>query len=189
MTLGKVVVKLDGLRRSLDSGLKAVLRRKDTDYSEPVVIVGDSGVCMGVIRIGRDRTVKAHERFCESFFGKTVEVISPAKVVFKRLRAVGAALPELFQLAAGQLWQKHLEDFVRERVFQRQDVRKRFIYRCRPDGCILTDTKQLHRDAQTLTGLLDTAIENEIHVKIAADTDRVDNILAEREDRTCRTHD
>src|SRR5678815_588878 len=86
-----------------------------------------------VFRVRGDRTVKTDEGFCESFFGKSVEVIAAAEIVLERLRNFGAALCKLLKLAARQLRKQDLDHFIRKSVFERQNIRQSLIDRGRPD--------------------------------------------------------
>ena len=113
MSFGQIVVELDGFRGGLDRGLKAILRRKHADDAEPVVIIRDPRVSECIVGIGRDRAMKADERFRKTLFRRCIEVVPSAEIVLERFRHLGAAFCKIFKLTPGELRKQHLDDLVR----------------------------------------------------------------------------
>jgi hypothetical protein len=65
----KLRIKLRRCRRSLDRGAKTFDRRQNADNAEPGLVIRESAICMGVVRVSRDRAMKEQKRPCQMLFG------------------------------------------------------------------------------------------------------------------------
>ncbi len=59
-------------------------------------------------------------------------------------------------------------DFVRDLVFEVQNIRKLFVKLSGPRSCFVPNVEQLNSDANVITGASDSAVENKCDAEFAS---------------------
>src|SRR5688500_2095498 len=181
--LREVFIQFNGSFGRLDRGQKTFLRRQNAEYSEPIVIICDARVRVGVTRVGRNGTVQVYEGLCKAFLRERIEVVAAAEVMLEGLGTFRPSLDELVTLVSCKLRQQPFDDLRRELVLEREHIGKHLVDRRRPNRRILGHVEQLYGYAKPVVGLFNASVQDEIDTQFATGADRVRHTFTERTDR------